>query len=112
MPRVRVHLLFHVRRLLGEKYVEIEADNVKDAILTLIDWTTKIAEGEEKAVQLRRILLKQSDLTIAREQNIELELQAGYKILVNGRNINLLKGLETPLQEGDELAILPAVAGG
>jgi len=33
-------------------------------------------------------------------------------ILVNGRGINLLKGLETPLKNGDVVAIFPPVSGG
>lgn len=33
-------------------------------------------------------------------------------ILVNGRNIALLDGLETALREGDEVVILPPTAGG
>jgi len=33
-------------------------------------------------------------------------------ILVNGRNIQLLDGVETMLQDGDEVVILPPIAGG
>jgi molybdopterin synthase sulfur carrier subunit len=33
-------------------------------------------------------------------------------ILVNGRSINLLEGLKTPLKDGDVVAIFPPVAGG
>ena len=33
-------------------------------------------------------------------------------ILVNGRGINLLKGLNTPLKNGDVVAIFPPVSGG
>jgi len=32
--------------------------------------------------------------------------------LVNGRSIALLKGLNTKLRDGDEIAILPPVGGG
>ncbi|MDI7277969.1 MAG: MoaD/ThiS family protein [Anaerolineae bacterium] len=34
------------------------------------------------------------------------------RIMVNGRTIQFLKGMETPLQEGDEVLILPPVSGG
>jgi len=33
-------------------------------------------------------------------------------VLVNGRNIRLLNGVETPLHDGDEVIILPPTAGG
>ena len=33
-------------------------------------------------------------------------------IFVNGEDIRFLKHLETPLKAGDELSIVPAIAGG
>ena len=33
-------------------------------------------------------------------------------VLVNGKNIDLLDGLETPLHDGDEVVFMPPVAGG
>ena len=33
-------------------------------------------------------------------------------ILVNGRNIDLLEGLKTPLSDGDEVVFMPPAAGG
>jgi molybdopterin synthase sulfur carrier subunit len=40
------------------------------------------------------------------------EPQAFVNIFVNNTDIRHLKDLETPLNEGDEILILPAVAGG
>lgn len=34
------------------------------------------------------------------------------RLMINGRSIEFLKGLDTLLQEGDEFLILPIVAGG
>lgn len=34
------------------------------------------------------------------------------RLMVNGRSIEFLKGLETVLQDGDEFQMLPLVAGG
>ncbi len=34
------------------------------------------------------------------------------RLMVNGRSIEFLKGMETVLQEGDEFQMLPLVAGG
>lgn len=35
-----------------------------------------------------------------------------FKIFVNGRDIDFLDGLATVLKEGDEVALVPPVAGG
>ena len=39
-------------------------------------------------------------------------LSEGVNILRNGRNIHFLKELDTPLDEGDVIAIFPPVGGG
>lgn len=36
----------------------------------------------------------------------------GLTILVNGKNINVLNGLDTRLKDGDNVVFLPPVAGG
>jgi molybdopterin synthase sulfur carrier subunit len=40
------------------------------------------------------------------------KVQDFLSILVNGKNINTLHGLDTELKEGDIVAILPPVGGG
>ncbi len=40
------------------------------------------------------------------------KLRETVNILVNGRGINLLHGLDTPLKDGDIVAIFPPVSGG
>ena len=40
------------------------------------------------------------------------ELRAFVNLFVNTTNINNLQGLETPLNEDDELRLIPAIAGG
>lgn len=40
------------------------------------------------------------------------ELRPDISILVNGRNIVFLDGLDTALAPGDEIALLPPAAGG
>ena len=39
-------------------------------------------------------------------------IHAHVAVYVNGESIDALKGLATPLRDGDELAIIPALAGG
>lgn len=33
-------------------------------------------------------------------------------VFVNGENISYLQGMETPLQDNDEITMIPAIAGG
>jgi molybdopterin synthase sulfur carrier subunit len=40
------------------------------------------------------------------------ELRSGIKILVNGRNISFLQGLDTVLEDRDVISILPIAGGG
>ncbi len=40
------------------------------------------------------------------------KLRDTVNILVNGRRINLLQGMNTPLKDGDVVAIFPPVSGG
>ena len=44
--------------------------------------------------------------------NEEGKVHSFLSILVNGKSINVLKGLDTELKEGDTIAILPPVGGG
>ncbi len=41
-----------------------------------------------------------------------VELLPHIVLMVNGRSIRLLNGMETELREGDEVALFPPVAGG
>ena len=40
------------------------------------------------------------------------ELRRFVNIYVNGEDVRFLQGLGTPLKDGDEVSIVPAVAGG
>jgi len=40
------------------------------------------------------------------------ELRRFVNIYVNGEDVRFLQGLSTPLKAGDEISIVPAVAGG
>ena len=42
----------------------------------------------------------------------ELELRRFVNLYVNGEDARFLQGVNTPLQPGDEVSIVPAVAGG
>ncbi len=40
------------------------------------------------------------------------ELRPFVNIYINGEDVRFLKGMATPLKQGDEISIVPAVAGG
>lgn len=40
------------------------------------------------------------------------QIQESVNILVNGRNIRFLQGLDTPLRDGDSISIFPPTGGG
>ena len=40
------------------------------------------------------------------------EVRRFVNIFVNGEDVRFLQGLDTPLKSGDEVSIVPAVAGG
>lgn len=39
-------------------------------------------------------------------------LKPGIKIIINGRDIDYLDGMDTELKDGDVIVIIPQVAGG
>ena len=47
-----------------------------------------------------------------RLRDSEGQLRSSLNIFVNGENIRYLQGLHTSLKDGDEVSIVPAIAGG
>jgi molybdopterin synthase sulfur carrier subunit len=91
---IKLKVFGTLRQFFPAKQVEMEVqdgDTVRDALVRLA--------GEYPAFG-QRIL------------NDEGNLQKAINVLVNGRSIAFLDGLDTTIQEGDELAIFPAVGGG
>lgn len=44
--------------------------------------------------------------------NDDSGLREGYNILVNGKAVDYVKGLDTVLSDGDEVVLLPPIGGG
>ncbi|MFP3237562.1 MAG: ubiquitin-like small modifier protein 1 [Caldivirga sp.] len=44
--------------------------------------------------------------------NDDSGLREGYNILINGRSLDYVKGLDTVLNNGDEVVLLPPIGGG
>lgn len=83
-----------LRQFVAAKQVDLEVqsgDTVRDALVRLA--------GDQPALG-ERIL------------DDDGNLQKAINVLVNGRSIKFLDDLNTTIQEGDELAIFPAVGGG
>jgi molybdopterin synthase sulfur carrier subunit len=40
------------------------------------------------------------------------QLQAHVRVMVNGQDIELADGLDTPVSESDKIAVFPPIAGG
>ena len=76
----------------GQKTVEVSASTLNEAINRLVDLYGDPFKGKifDSTGRLKRFL----------------------SFYVNGKNILHLKGLETPLNDNDEVSLLIAIAGG
>ena len=85
--------------------------------------TLRSAVGDRKEIGVcldgRSTLLKVLDRLITAYPSLQEkvfgdseELQGGVNIFVNGRSVRFLAGLNTVLEEGDELALFPPLGGG
>jgi adenylyltransferase/sulfurtransferase len=93
LPEVTVTLPASLASALGvSRELKIEAQNLRELIRAL---------GERCGTTLTQRLLSR-----------EGGLNPFVNIYVNGRNVRFTGGLETPLKEGDEILIIPAIAGG
>ena len=92
MAKIKLVTFARIKQIIGRKQMEIEADTVEDLL--------------EK-------LLKEYGYTLKDELFDEAgKLKHTYRVVVNGRNINLLDGFKTKLKKDDMVVIMPAVAGG
>jgi molybdopterin synthase sulfur carrier subunit len=77
---------------------------------------SKLSLNFENAVSLREVVNKLiEEQPKLRRALIDSELddpRTNVLMLVNGKEIGVLKGLETKLKDGDELVLVPVVHGG
>lgn len=92
MPEVTLRVFGILAAVLGRKEAEAEGSILKEALESL---STKY--GEEFKIKIL---------------DSEGNLRRHIRIYINGKDIRFLNQLNTPLKEGDELLILPAVVGG
>jgi MoaD family protein len=92
MVTIQVMTFSHITQIIGKKQFVIEADNIEGLLSTLVSLY---------GVSLKQELYDEDRL-----------FKSIYRVLVNGRNINLLNGFQTQLYENDLVVIMPAIAGG
>lgn len=95
--KVKVEYLGHIRNIIGsgrQEEVEIEEEaSIADLLMALSE---KYGQPFKKAVYEKR----------------GTDVKSNYIITVNGYLLNQLSGIETKLQNGDEITLLPIVSGG
>ena len=96
MINVKVHSILGIKKILGGGDLEFsvpEGSTLKSLLSMMIrDY------GKELS-----LLLYGADGT---------DVLPHIRLMVNGRDVEFLKGLETDLNEGDEVLILPPISGG
>jgi len=69
-------------------------------------------EGETVRNILQDLCADKPELCEAIFTEDQTSLQPHIRIMLNGRDIEMLQGFETPVGESDTLAIIPPIAGG
>ncbi len=90
--KVTVRMFTSLRALTGLREIQLTANNVQDLIDQL---------SEKFGEKFRKMLLEPNG-----------SLKPYFHILVNGRHVRLLAGLQTPLSKDDVVAIFPPIGGG
>ena len=96
MITVKVKTILTIAKIFGSSEVELsvpEGSSLRELIATLVDrWGEELASG----------------LLETETQHVLPHI----RLMVNGRDIAFLNRMETVLQNGDEILILPPVSGG
>jgi MoaD family protein len=92
LPKVTLRVFGALATALGQKEVEIEGSLLKDALQSL---------SKEFGEKFKTRIL-----------DSEGNLHRHIRVYINGKDIRFLKQLNSPLNVGDIVLILPAVVGG
>ncbi len=83
-----------IRRVCGHSEVSLTVESgarVEDVIMRLID---------QFGTELSLLLMDEG------------RISGNFIIMLNKRDVNTIEGIDTPVKDGDEIAILPHVQGG
>ena len=92
---VEVKFFTSLREITGKKVEQVELQNT----VTIDELVTVLANRYGK--KFREYIYDKRG-----------EVQPFLSFLVNGKNVNTMNGLDTKLENGDAIAILPPVGGG
>ena len=96
MISIKIHTIIGLKEILGKEVIEFqvpEGTTIRSLLALMVDkWGARLAPYFSDA-----------------EDNRPLPK---IRIVVNGRDIGFLKGMETALGDGDEVLLLPLVGGG
>ena len=96
MIKVKVYTIMELKKICGQREFELsipQGSTVKDLLSLMINkWGDQLSDH----------LYKPGTDSVLPH----------IRLMVNGRSIEFLKGMETVLQDGDEFQMLPLVAGG
>jgi molybdopterin synthase sulfur carrier subunit len=95
MPKVTVRGYASFVELLGPSDFEVDSD--AETVGSLIGFL-----AERFNPRLRELLLDSATRGVLK----------GNKILVNGRDVDFLQGLETRIKDGDRIVLFPPTGGG
>jgi molybdopterin synthase sulfur carrier subunit len=94
--KVRVHTILTLQEVIGRREVELDlpqGTTLKELLSHMVGvWGEKLSERLFKA-------------------GTE-ELLPRIRVMVNGRDVQFVQGLETVLQDGDQVHLFPPVSGG
>ena len=93
--KIEVKFFTSLREITGKKVDEIQLQNT----VTVNELVTLLSEKYGK--NFREYIY-----------NKKGEVQEFLSFLVNGKNINIMQGFDTKLQDDDVVAILPPIGGG
>ena len=96
MIKIKVYTIMELKKICGQREFEFSIprrSTVKDLLVLMINkWGDQLSS---------RLYKPGTDSILPH-----------IRLMVNGRSIEFLKGMETVLQDGDEFQMLPLVAGG
>jgi sulfur-carrier protein len=94
--KIKVYTIMELKKICGQREFELsipQGSTVKDLVSLMINkWGDPLST---------RLYIPGTDSVLPH-----------IRLMVNGRAIEFLKGMETILQDGDEFQMLPLVAGG
>ncbi len=96
MITVKIYTILTLKQILGQREFEVsiqEGSTVKNLLAWMIErWGDKLSP---------HLFQPESDRVLPH-----------IRLLVNGRDIQFLKGVDTVLHDGDEFSMLPILTGG